>query len=237
MSENKIVLTPADEKAISARDAVFLLNKGAALYAKGDYKTATEYYRLAAAMGDDQAIANLGYVYLYGRATEPNLSIAMGYFKIAAAMDNVDGAYKLGDIYGSDKWGVIDTELSLYYYRMAAALLIDGQCDPDNVIECDSLKGYPSLCFALGREMSLKGKMATNLSVSYQFLKLAEIGYKTALAAGMDYYGGCLAAVEELLNDVQYDMVRDKFDDAVAADDGETDFSAKQKRTGKIMPS
>ena len=98
MSENKIVLTPADEKAISARDAVFLLNKGAALYAKGDYKTATEYYRLAAAMGDDQAIANLGYVYLYGRATEPNLSIAMGYFKIAAAMDNVDGAYKLGDI-------------------------------------------------------------------------------------------------------------------------------------------
>ena len=35
----------------------------------------------------------------------------------------------------------------------------------------------------------------------------------------MDYYGGCLAAVEELLNDMQYDMVRDKFDDAVAADD------------------
>ena len=165
------------------------------------------------------------------------MSIAMGYFKIAAAMDNVDGAYKLGDIYGSDKWGVIDTELSLYYYRMAAALLIDGQCDPDNVIECDSLKGYPSLCFALGREMSLKGNMATNLSVSYQFLKLAEIGYKTALAAGMDYYGGCLAAVEELLNDMQYDMVRDKFDDAVAADDEEADFSAKQKRSGKIMPS
>ena len=160
MSENKIVLTPADEKAISARDAVFLLNKGSALYAKGDYKNA----------GQPNIIAlprpwvtirplPISDMFIYtGRATEPNLSIAMGYFKIAAAMDNVDGAYKLGDIYGSDKWGVIDTELSLYYYRMAAALLIDGQCDPDNVIECDSLKGYPSLCFALGRGNVVEGQ-------------------------------------------------------------------------------
>ena len=38
---------------------------------------------------------------------------------------------------------------------------------------------------------------------------------------------------EELLNDVQYDMVRDKFDDAVAADDGETDFSGQTKAHGQ----
>lgn len=237
MSENKFVLTTADENAISVRDSDFLLNKGADLYAKGDYRTATEYYRLAAVMGDDQAIANLGYVYLYGRAVEPNLSIAMGYFKIAAGRNNIDGAYKLGDIYGSDKWCVKDTEMSLYYYRMAAALLIDGQCDPNNVIECDCLKEYPSLCFALGREMSVQGHVATNLSLSYQFLKLAEAGYKIALLSGIDFYGDCLSAVKELLNDSQYDLIRDKYDNAFSADGRKDGFAAESDCTGKIMPS
>ena len=212
MDENKIILTAADDNAICVRDSSFLLSKGASLYADGDYKTATEYYRLAAAMGDDQAVANLGYVYLYGRETEPNLSLAMGYFKIAAGMDNADGAYKLGDIYGSDKWGVKNTELSVYYYRMAAAIIIDGQCDPDNVIECEKLKEYPSLCFALGREMSLQGNMATNLSVSYQFLLLAEKGYEMGIASGMSYYNDCLLGVRELMGNAQYDIVREDYD-------------------------
>lgn len=125
-SENKITLSAADENAIMARDDVYLLNKGAALYSKGDYKSGAEYYRLAAAMGNAQAVANLGYVYLYGRGIEPNLSVAMAYFKIAAKRNNADGAYKLGDIHSSDKWGVKDTELSVYYYRLAASLLSTG---------------------------------------------------------------------------------------------------------------
>lgn len=237
-SENKITLSAADENAIMARDDVYLLNKGAALYSKGDYKSGAEYYRLAAAMGNDQAIANLGYVYLYGRGIEPNLSVAMAYFKIAAKRNNADGAYKLGDIHSSDKWCVKDTELSVYYYRLAASLIIDGECDQDEVIYSEKLKSYPSLCFAMGREMSVQGNMATNLGVSYQFLKLAEVGYELELAAGHGFYEGCLAGVKELLSDPQYDVVREEYDGILDFGSGDGDnFGVTSDCDGKIMPS
>lgn len=85
--------------AVSLEDSNYINGKGAKLYCGGRYKSAVEYYRLAAAMGNVQATANLGYCYLYGRDIEPNLSLAIAYFKIASVNDNIDAAYKLGDIY------------------------------------------------------------------------------------------------------------------------------------------
>lgn len=121
---------------------------------------------------------------------------------------------------------------------MAADLLIDGQCDPGNVIECDRLKEYPSLCFALGREMSVQGNMATDLGVSYQFLKLAEVGYELELAAGHGFYEGCLAGVKELLSDPQYDVVREEYDGILDFGSGDGDnFGVTSDCDGKIMPS
>ena len=125
MSDEILALTSADMNAVSLRDSNYINNKGANLYCNGIYKSAVEYYRLAAAMGNIQAISNLGYCYLYGRDIESNLSLAIAYFKIASMNQNIDAAYKLGDIYGSEKWGLKDIEMSVYYYRMAVSFILD----------------------------------------------------------------------------------------------------------------
>ncbi|MGT2950682.1 hypothetical protein [Streptococcus cuniculi] len=61
-------MNEADLHAIELADADYLLNKGASFYREGNYTLAIEYYRLAALLGQDQALANFGYYHLYRRA-------------------------------------------------------------------------------------------------------------------------------------------------------------------------
>ena len=214
MEKEKVALTAADFNAIEWHDSNYLNSKGAKQYIKEDYKTAVEYYHLAAAMGNPQAISNLGYCYLYGRDIEPNLSLAIAYFKIAARHDVVDAAYKLGDIYSRDKWGVRDRELSNYYYRMAASLIIDEEWEGNQVItKSYELEKYPSLCYALGREMAIGGAMNTDLDSAYQFLRKAETGYRRELMNGAVMYEQSYEGVQALLADAQFDEIRGKYED------------------------
>jgi len=212
--ENKfdLQLTDTDLNAVTLGDSNYLNNKGADLYRKENYRAAVEYYRLAASMGNLQAVSNLGYCYLYGRDIERNLSFAIAYLKNAANRKNVDAAYKLGDIYGSDKWGIKDPEMSIYYYRMAVSYLTDEQESWDYLEYDDNLQQYPSLCFALGREHSRGGNLYTDIEVSYKFLMHAKLGYEKALANGDIFYEESYNAVVELMKDEQYDSVRDKID-------------------------
>ena len=197
-----ITLTPTDQLAITTGDSNYINNKGADLYSTGNYAAAVEYYRLAAAMGNVDAVSNLGYCYLYGRDIEPNTSLSIGYFKTAADRGSVDAAYKLGDVYGTAKWGVEDKELSIYYYRLAATYLIGGPWEnPAVILNCCKLCRYPSLCYALGREMMPGGGVATDLEVAYQFLLQAKAGYEIALADGDSFYEKSLAGVNQLLAD------------------------------------
>lgn len=213
MTDNKLTLTTADMNAIAYGDANFINNKGANLYVDGTYDKSVEYYRLAAAMGNVHAVSNLGYCYLYGRSIEANTSLAIAYFKVAAVKGDVDAAYKLGDVYSGDKWGVKDTEMSLYYYRMAASFVIGTEWEEANVISWrDELQEYPSLCFALGRELSKGGAMCTNIDQAYQFLKHAQIGYEKALANENSFYEKPYQGVMELLASSQFDSVREKYD-------------------------
>ena len=55
MNEKILTLTPADMNAVSLEDSNYINGKGAKLYCGGRYKSAVEYYRLAAAMGNVQA--------------------------------------------------------------------------------------------------------------------------------------------------------------------------------------
>lgn len=212
MKDRRFKLTATDVTAIKNDDSNYINQKGADLYVEGTYKDAVEYYRVASAMGNDNAISNLGYCYLYGRDIEPNLSLALAYFEIAAKKQNVEAAYKLGDIYGSDKWGIKDKELSIYYYRMAASYLIDEDWSGYSISYTDSLDNYPSLCYALGRELMPSGDMATDLDQAYQFLKHAEIGYKRELDNGASFYEKTYAGVLELLQDKVFDNIRKKYD-------------------------
>ena len=215
-------LTATDMAAIREGAMGYLTNKGANLYEDDTYSQSVEYYRLAAAMGEVQSISNLGYCYLYGRDIEPNTSIAIGYFTIAANKGNVDAAYKLGDIYSSDKWGVKDKELSNYYYNIAADFVIDDNWRRGGTIYwATQLQTFPSLCYALARETFIDGSMPTDLRVSYQFLKHAEIGYQLALANGDKMYEESYEGVLKLLKNKNYDIVRDEIDNLFSNEEDE----------------
>ena len=226
-------LTKTDFRALELGDSNYINNKGAGLYVEPTYDKAVEYYRLAAAMGNVQAISNLGYCYLYGRSIEPNTDLAVAYFTLAAEQKNVDAAYKLCDIYGSDKWGLKDRELSVYYYRMAATWLTDEDWEEYGAIVWNRrLQKYPSLCYALGREMTPGGAMPSSIEVAYQFLKQAERGYEIALLNGDSFYEKSLNGVKKLLADPCFDLIRERYDIMFAQeydrtdendDDGDTD--------------
>ena len=227
IDNGKITLTAADLTAVDLQDSNYINNKGAKLYVPETYSSAVEYYRLAAAMGNIHAVSNLGYCYLYGRSIEPNLSLAIAYFKTAAFRRDVDAAYKLGDIYGSEKWGVKDKELSIYYYRLAASFIMDVEWENSLAITYnEELIKYPSLCYALGRELSSGGDMYTDLESAYQFLKKAEEGYKRELANGSVMYEKAYEGVKQLLADPQFDDIRkvyDKIIDDLEEDEWEED--------------
>ena len=211
--KKKLELTPTDMAAIKEGVMGYLTNKGASLYNENTYYKSVEYYRLAAAMGEIHSISNLGYCYLYGRDIEANTSLAIAYFTIAAQKGDIDANYKLGDIYGSDKWGVKDKEMSNYYYNLAADLIIDSDWRRGgSVVWEESLQEYPSLCYAIARETFVNGTMPTDLKISYQFLKHAQIGYKSAIQNGFTMYKEPYNGVLELLKNKKYDSVRNKID-------------------------
>jgi len=223
MSENRGFLSATDNVAVDAGDSNYINNKGAKLYAPESYAQSVEYYRLAAAMGNAHAISNLGYCYLYGRSVKSELSLAIAYFKTAAQRRNVDAAYKLGDIYGSDKWGVKDKELSVYYYRMAASFVIDEEWEnySNTVAYNYELQKYPSLCYALGREMSKGGDMYTDLDRAYQFLKHAEAGYTRELRNGSEMYRSAYEGVQALLASEQFAEIAERYDSFYDEDEEE----------------
>lgn len=213
MITTKNLLTATDDMAINLNDSDYINRKGAKLYTEETYAESVEYYHLAAAMGNIHAISNLGYCYLYGRDIEADLSMAVAYFKIAAKNGNADAAYKLGDIYGNDKWGVKDKELSVYYYQMAASFIIGDDWEYEDVIaDSIELQNYPSLCFALGRELSHGGNMNTNLDCAYHFLKHAQAGYETELLNGRKMYQKSYENVNELMKSSQFDKIKEKYD-------------------------
>lgn len=219
-------LTPTDQRAVDLGDSEYINNKGASLYREGTYAQAVEYYRLAAAMGSVHAVSNLGYCYLYGRDIEPDTQLAIAYFKTAAAGGDVDAAYKLGDIYSRDKWGLKDPEMSVYYYRMAASFIIDTPWENSlSITYCSRLQEYPSLCYALGRELFSGENMSRDMESAYQFLKQAEAGYRTELANGGSMYEKAYAGVVELLSDPRFNHIRKRLDAVFDEEYGEEEFA------------
>ena len=190
-----VALSDADFVAIRGKDSDFLLNKGADKYGD-DYEESIEYYRLSAAMGNPQAISNLGYCYLYGRSIEPNVSLALAYFTIAGDLGVIDALYKLGNIYSSDEFVDKDEELEKYYYEKAVDALLDSYADYED---------FPSLSLAVGKETMEDGLFDTDLDRAYFLLKCAEKGFKKYIDNGDDFYEDHYAETLDLLEDKQFD--------------------------------
>ena len=207
-----IALSDADFVAIRGKDSDFLLNKGADKYGN-DYEESIEYYRLSAAMGNPQAISNLGYCYLYGRSIEPNVSLALAYFTIAADLGVIDALYKLGNIYSSDEFVDKDEELEKYYYEKAVDALLDSYSDYED---------YPSLSLAVGKETMEDGLFDTDLDRAYFLLKCAEKGFKKYIDNGDDFYEDHYAETLDLLEDKQFDDdIKDNYDDVYENEEDE----------------
>ena len=190
-----VALSDADFVAIRGKDSNFLLSKGADKYGD-DYEESIEYYRLSAAMGNPQAISNLGYCYLYGRSIEPNVSLALAYFTVAADLGVIDALYKLGNIYSSDEFVDKDEELEKYYYEKAIDALLDSYSDYED---------YPSLSLAVAKETMEDGLFDTDLDRAYFLLKCAENGFKKYIDNGDDFYEDHYAETLDLLEDKQFD--------------------------------
>lgn len=200
---NKVTLTKTDYDAIIKNNSGYILNKGANKYDPETYDEAVEYYHLAAAMGEAQAAANLGYCYLYGRSIEQNTSLAIGYFQIAAARGNVDALYKLGNIYSNDKFVEQDTELSLYYYELALEAIDDF---------FDVGMRYPSLYLSMAKEFMPDGALGTNLEKAYDYLETAREGYEIAIDDGAEHYKNALAETIKLLESDTFAKIREAQD-------------------------
>lgn len=213
MKEVENLLTQADRIAIEHCDDEYINKKGAKLYTNQIYSKAVEYYRLAASMGNIGSISNLGYCYLYGRGINKDISLAISYFKIASNKKNPDAAYKLGDIYGRDEWGLKDKELSIYYYMLAVKYILGSDLEIfDDIYYRNNLQLFPSLCFALAREFSKNGSLVTNISLSYQFLLHAKLGYEKELLNGREFYRESYENVLKLIKESQYNEIREKYD-------------------------
>ena len=214
-SKEPCTLAAADYAAIMDKDDGYINQKGAQFYTMSNYADAVQYYHIAAAMGNCDAISNLGYCYLYGRDMEQNTSLALAYFRIAASRGHIDALYKLGDIYSRDTWVAKDSELSTYYYLKAVNLIVheNWSTSPQVILEYAELQDYPSLCFALGRELLPKGVLLTSIEAAYLFLKHAEYGYQTVITNGQTMYKKSYAHVKDLLAQAQFDEFRKKYND------------------------
>ncbi len=208
----EIKLTETDKIAIENGDYNYINSKGAGYYYKEEYAKAAEYYRLAASMGSTQVVSNLGYCYLYGRDMEADLILALAYFRIASKRGNIDASYKLGDIYGSDKWGMKDKEQSVYYYRLAVDQILDDDWSFVDIMNNDILMRYPSLCFAIGREMGIGGQMNADIDLSYQFLVAAKKGYEIELTNGVRMYEESYKNILKWLEKKGYKEMEDKYE-------------------------
>lgn len=71
--------------------------------------------------------------------------------------------------------------------------------------------------------MSFKGNLPADTDAAYQFLKHAEIGYKTELTNGNKMYEKSYAGVVELLNDPQFNEIREKYDELYSETDASYD--------------
>lgn len=198
-------LSDTDLVAIRNKEANFLLDRGADLYKKGVYSDAIEYYRIAASMGNIQAVSNLGYCYMYGRSVEKNTSLALAYFQYAADNNNIDALYKLGNFYMNGIEVKKDEDIALFYYEKALKEL--SKCSEEEM----DLE-YPSLFYSLAKEYMPGGKKESDLDIAFIFLNNAKLGYEYQIDMGSDYYQKQLEEVKKLLKDKMFDEIRTEYE-------------------------
>lgn len=90
-------------------------------YRAKDYNTALGIWERLALQNDDQAITNLGLMYLKGEGVAKDFQKAKEYFMQGAELDNDSANYNLALMYQSAIGVEEDIEKALFYFRRATA--------------------------------------------------------------------------------------------------------------------
>ncbi len=90
-------------------------------YRAKDYSTALAIWEQLALQNDDQAMTNLGLMYLKGEGVTKDFQKAQEYFLQGAKLDNDSANYNLALMYQSAIGVPEDIEKALYYFRKATA--------------------------------------------------------------------------------------------------------------------
>lgn len=100
--KNATVGTPGDPQPVTKPDASDYAKKAIWAIRMGDYETALPNLRIAADMGDNAAVSNLGAMYLNGTAVPQDTNQAIALFERAAnagnrvAVENLGAVYEIG---------------------------------------------------------------------------------------------------------------------------------------------
>lgn len=101
-------------------NAKALLNLGSIADVEGNYELAEECYQDAIALGEKEALINLGNLYFFGKGREVNYKTAYRYYKIAA-VKNVQGGFFYLGLYAEHGYiGKPDPFNAFNYYEVGA---------------------------------------------------------------------------------------------------------------------
>lgn len=145
-----------------------------------DYVRAKELYELAEAKGVAQAMINLGYIYEYGRAGEPDhVKAFMQYAKVAAMCDAPEALYKLGDMYSRAKVVRRDLRAAHALYEKSLRL-------------ADGIEMRAQAAIRIAKLISDRGNAEWGIPYdpmrALELYQLAERGLRIDIAHGQTYY-------------------------------------------------
>jgi Fe-S cluster biogenesis protein NfuA len=92
-----------------------------AAYRAKDYETAKAIWEVEAKFKNDQAMTNLGLLYLKGEGVEKDFSKAKEWFEKASLYDNPSANYNLAQMYQGAIGVAEDVEKAIEYFRRAVA--------------------------------------------------------------------------------------------------------------------
>ena len=152
-------------------------------------------------MGSARAVGLIGQCYLYGKGVPEETDIAFSYFRIAMDLGDVDSFYQIGKVYCDGEGVEQDRELGVYYYENGLAVLLENESLQEHF-------KHPDLFYELAVQKLLDGNTRSNLTASYKYLLIANMGYTLALKEGAYYLETAFEAVKDKMSDSVYDDVR-----------------------------
>ena len=191
-------LSKTDYTVIDSKDSEYFAIKARLYKRDEDYKSAKEYYNLAIALGDIDATAELGELYL---DIEKEVDLALAYLQIAASSNSILAFYKLGKIYNEGKFVEEDKELGHYYYSKALDEL-------SNYDEDERVK-YPSLHLDIAKDIIENNESMESLFQAYDYLEIANDGFVFALNNGLSEYADKLKETQELLDSELFQEIKE----------------------------